>query len=127
MAISKQNLIRTKLEQKLFSDGAGLANIAKLIKKTSTIYNERGEEESFTAVESDIKIIPYNLMFHNQSYQSFGMISAGEFDAALPYDVSIEKGDRLELNSETYFVTNIEQNLLPGNVVTIARFSRLQP
>lgn len=126
MAISKQELIRNKLQQKLFSDKAGLANTAKLIKKTSPIYNDRGEEEDFTAAETEVKIIPYNLMYHRQSYQSFGELNEGEFDAALPYDVLIEKGDRVELNSEVYFVINIEQNLLPGNVVNIARFSRLQ-
>ena len=127
MAISKQELIRTKLQQKLFSEAANLANNAKLIKKSSPIYNDRGEMEAFTLVETDIKIIPYNLMYHRQSYQSFGQLNEGEFDAALPYDVDLEKGDLVKLNDEDYFVINIEQNLLPGNVVTIARFSRLQP
>lgn len=127
MVTSKQDLIRTKLQQKLFSTGAGLANTATLIKKSSPIYNTRGEEEDYTAVEVDIKIIPYNLMYHTQTYQAFGQLSEGQFDAAIPYDVDIEKGDKIELDSEVYFVINIEQNLLPGNVVTIARFSREQP
>ena len=123
--VTKQELIRTKLQNKLF--GSALAKTVVLNHKTAGTYNTRGELESGSYTESSIPFIPYNLMDKTQEYQSFGNMNAGECDAAVQYNIDINIDDYIVMESENWFVKNIEKNYLPENVVTIVRLSKEQP
>ena len=124
MATTRQTKIRNKLKTKVF-DRLG-KNVTLKSKNTPT-YNDRGEEESVTYSSSTIKIVPYNIFSHRETYEAFGTMSEGDMDAAVPYDVTINRGDIVEVESEDYEVKEIQPNYLPGNVVTIIRLSRVQP
>jgi len=50
MVLTKMELIRTKLEQKIF--GTDMAKTITLINKTNPTYNDRDEIESYTSSSS---------------------------------------------------------------------------
>lgn len=121
--MTKQATIRNKLDSKVFNV---IGKTVTLNSKSSPTYNIRGEEEDATITSSSIVIVPYNIMFREQSYEAFGDIESGEKDAAVRYDVDINIDDYLEIESENWIVKAIEKNYLPDNVVTIVRLSRSQ-
>ena len=116
--VTKQDQIRDKLEKRLFSL---YGKSVTLINKTSPIYNSRGEIDSDTSNGVSILIVPYNIVNRRQSHEAFGKLEEGETDAAVPYDTVIDVDDTLDMEGDTWIVKQIEENYLPGNVVTIIR------
>lgn len=117
-----QERIRTKLQKKIFDT---ISKTVTLIKKTSPIYNTRGEIESYTSVQSTIKIVPYDITQEENSNEPFGTLSTGNFEAAVPYDTVVDKDDIILMESVNYKVTQVRKNYLPDNVVTIIRLEKL--
>jgi hypothetical protein len=123
--MSYQQKIRTKLQNKIFSTAAGLAKTGVFISKTSPIYNTRGELESTTDTTGSLTFVPYNIISESISYQPFGTLNPGEMDAAVPYGVTIHIGDEVTVGSDNFTVTEVDNNYLPENVVTIIRLTKL--
>lgn len=122
MVTSKQDLVRQKLEAKVFN---AFGKTVTLIKDSTPIYNNRGELEDSTEVESSIVTVPYNFMKGRLSYQPFGDLKEGESDMAVPYTVDIAVKDQIEMEGQRYKVVNLEENPLPDNTVTIIRISKI--
>ena len=114
--------IRVKLQSKLFNQ---IAKSVTFIKITQPTYNTRGELESYLQSTSSLSIVPYNLIEESRSYQPFGVLNAGQFDAAVPYGTDINKEDQIVMESVTYSIVNVDPNYLPDNVVTIIRLERV--
>lgn len=121
---TKQDLIRAKLQSKIFNV---FGKSVTLKKKDAPTYNDRGEEVDTEYTSSDITIVPYNVIEQEQSYQAFGELIEGDMDAAVPYDISIDEGDLIEMDEIDYKVRSKAINPLPENVVTIIRLTRVQP
>src|SRR6056297_3583073 len=124
MALTKQELVRNKLQTKVFDV---IGKTVTLKRKDSPTYNTRGEEEDTTYTESSITIVPYNIMFNRQSYDPFGTSDAGDMDFAVPYTVSVIIDDVLVIEGEDWRVIEISPNYLPDNAVSIIRVSKVQP
>lgn len=124
MATTKQDKIRNKLQNKVFD----VFGKSVTFKKQNTItYNDRGEEESVTYTTSTITIVPYNIITNRQTFEAFGQVEEGDFDAAVPYDVDIGQGDIITMEDEDFKVREVQHNYLPDNVVSIVRLSRVRP
>lgn len=122
--MAKQDAIRTKLSNKVFTPYG--KNVV-LSRYSTPTYNTRGEVEvagSLTA--STIKIVPYNIVSNNKSYQTFGTLDSGQMDCAIPYNVTVATGDLLTIEGNNWEIKQIEYNFLPDNVVTIARLQKVQ-
>jgi len=119
--VSKQDAIRTQLDTKVFSV---LGKTVTLNSKSAPTYNSRGEIEIASASQSTVTIVPYNIIDSRQSYENFGDLNAGEMDAAVRYDVTIDIDDYFIIESENWIVKEIVKNYLPDNVVTIVRLKK---
>lgn len=115
-----QDEIREDLQQEVFGE---FGKTVTFIKRSSPIYNSRGDLESWTEMESSIVVVPYNIIEDRNSPQPFGELQEGEMDLAVKYDQSVEKEDRFTIENITYKVVEINKNYLPGNVVTILRLT----
>ena len=113
--------IRTKLNNKIFNR---FAKVVTFISKLSPTYNDRGGEEGYVQSTTNVSIVPYNIISKKQSYESFGELQSGEFDAAIPYDVSVSIGTYFMMEGIQYEVKDIQPNYLPDNVVTILRIAK---
>lgn len=123
MATTKESLVKSKLETKVFNV---IGKSVTLKSKGTPTYNDRGEEIVSPYTESTVTVVPYNIFTHRETYEAFGDVSEGDMDVAVPYDTTIAKEDILTIESVDYEVKQIEQNYLPGNVVTIVRVSKVQ-
>ena len=121
--VSYQEKVRSKLETKVF---ARLGKTVTLIKQSSPLYDNRGELSGFSAQTSNITVVPYNITNKSLEYEQFGNIQSGDMFIAVPYTVALGINDVLVLDSVSWQVKEIQENLLPGNVVTIARIARVQ-
>lgn len=119
--VDYQSKVREKLQLKIFSQ---IGKTVTFKKKSSPIYNTRGDLEGYTETNTEITIVPYNIIDKNRSYQEFGELLEGEFDAAVPYSENISEGDLIEMEGEDWKIQRIDKNYLPGNVVTIIRLTR---
>jgi hypothetical protein len=118
-----QEKVRTKLEKKIFNS---IGKTVTFINKQSPIYNTRGEvESSITAPTSSITIVPYSIINDSTDNQAFGTISTGEFEAAVPYDVTVNRDDEIILDAVYFKITEVRKNYLPDNVVTIIKLQKI--
>lgn len=124
MVLTKQQLVREKLQTKIFDV---IGKTVTLKKKDTPTYNSRGEEEDTTYSESEIIIVPYNVFSQRQEYEAFGAANSGDFDFAVPYDTSIDIDDLITMEGEDWRVKDIEPSFLPEKVVIILRVSKVQP
>ena len=119
-----QDEIRDDLEEEVFSE---FGKTVTLTIKGSPVYNERGELEDYTASETSIVAVPYNIIESRQSYEAFGDLQSGEMDMAVKWDQDVSIGDIVIIESLTYEIKEIGKNFLPDNVVTIVRLARVVP
>lgn len=120
--VDYQTKVRNKLHSKIFQT---ISKTVTFKKKSSPLYNSRGDLEGFTETESEITIVPYNIIDSRRSYQEFGDMNEGDFDAAVPYDTNVEEGDIITMEGEDWKIQQVEKNYLPGNVVNIIRLTRV--
>jgi hypothetical protein len=121
--LAKQDLIRSKLDAKVFTP---YGKDVVLNHITATTYNVRGEEENLLASTSSIKIVPYNITNNTIDQQAFGDLQRGVLDAAVPYNVTISVKDTILMDGITWSIVDLQENYLPGNVVTIIRMEKQQ-
>ena len=103
-----------------------IAKTVTLISKSALVYNSRGEQESVTNTSSSISVVLYDINHSTQAFQPWSNVDEGDMQAAIRYDVVINKGDYLTIEGEDWIVKEINKNYLPDNVVTIARIARVQ-
>ena len=121
--MTKQDSIRTKLNNKVFVPYGKSVTLSRL---SATTTNTRGETEILSKTVSTINIVPYNIVSNRQTNQSFGVLDSGQMDCAIPYNVTVSTGDLLTIEGYDWKITQIEYNFLPDNVVTIARIQKVQ-
>jgi len=119
--MTKQDLIREKLDKKVFQV---LGKVVTFKKKSSPTYNTRGEEEGVTYTTSSVTIVPYNIVAGREVFNSFGNFQEGDMAAAVPYTVTVDIGDVFTIESVDWIVKQVEKNYLPDNVVTIVLLSK---
>lgn len=115
--------IRTDLDNFVFIP---YGKTVTFIKKTSPIYNTRGELQQVSSTNSSATIVPYNIAYKRESHQAFGNLQEGDMDAAVRYSLDVDINDGFTIDGTTYLVKQIEKNYLPENVVTIVRLSKDQ-
>ncbi len=121
--VDYQTKIRDKLQSKVFDR---LGKSVTLISKSSPLYNNRGELESYTSTSSTITVVPYNITNKSLEYESVGNLNTGEMFVAIPYTVTVNIDDTLVIEGSSWDIKEIQENYLPGNVVTIVRVARQQ-
>jgi len=121
--VAKYVAIRTKLLNKIFTP---YGKSVTLKSKSSPIYNSRGEEEDQTFTSSTISIVPYNIINSDEAHEAFGTLEEGELDAAVKYSDTVNVGDKITMESQDYYIKNVQENYLPENVVTIIRLAKEQ-
>ena len=114
--------VRLKLQDKLFTPYGKSVTL----QTRTAAYNDRGEIDSPTYVDSTITIVPYNIISARQTYEAFGAMEEGEQDAAVPYTVTVAVDDIIVIDSINWLIKAVETNLLPENVVTIVRLVKQQ-
>ena len=117
----KYESVRNKLDIKVF---AKFGKTVTFITKSSPTYNSRGELISETATSSDLVIVPYNFVGNRQTYEKFGNMEEGEFDAAVRWDTTIAVDDEITFNSVNYKVKEIAEEYLKEIVVIIIRLTK---
>jgi len=120
----KQNQIRTQLNNKLFDQ---FGKTATFKKKTSPIYNDRGEFESDTWAESEVTIVNYDIFNDRKARYKYGDLKEGDQECIIPYDISVSSSDRLIINGVEYSIESVQTPELPNIVVNIVRLSKIQP
>jgi methyltransferase-like protein len=121
--VSYEDKVRSKLATKVFGK---LGKSVTLINKSTPLYNSRGELESSTTSSSTITAVPYNIINKSLEYEGFGDIQTGEMFVAIPYSVTVAVNDTLTIDTVVWEIKEIQENYLPGNVVTIVRIARKQ-
>lgn len=124
MATNEYIQVRQDLDVDIFTP---YGKTVTFIKKSTPIYNTRGEIENVTNTSTSATIVPYNINFNRQSHQSFGSLSEGNMDAAVRYDVNVDIDDVFVIDAVNWRVKLVERNYLPENVVTIVRLSKDLP
>lgn len=115
--MAKQDTVRAKLQNKVFSV---YGKTVTLIKYLSPTYNERGELESgYSASTSSITVVPYNITNSARRQEVVGDANVGGMQMATPYTTSISIKDDVLMEGTYWTVSSIEVNYLPDNVVTI--------
>ncbi len=119
--VEKYESVRNKLDVKVFGK---FGKSVTFISKSSPVYNVWGDEESVTNTETSLIIVPYNLMSKRQSYEKFGQMNEGDFDAAVRYDTTIAVDNELVFNGVNYKVKEIGEEYLKELVVIIIRLTK---
>ena len=118
-----QDEIRDDLDIEVFGE---IGKVITLISQSAPTYNSRGEEEDVVATSTQITAVPYNITQDRQTFEEIGNINEGEMFVAVRYDQVIAVNDQMTIESENWFVKDIEKNYLPDNVVTIVRIAKTQ-
>ena len=115
---------REVLDEDVFSE---IGKTVTLINETLPIYNSRDELEDSTEVSTSITAVPYNIVNSRQTHQTFGELDEGDMDMVVRYDQVIAIGNRVIIESVTYYVKEVQENYLPDNVATIVRLTKKEP
>jgi hypothetical protein len=118
-----QDEFREVLDEDVFNE---IGKTVTLINKTTPIYNNRGELESYTPSQSSIIVVPWDLSA-NESDQMFGDFIEGSTAMVIRYDQAIDQTDLIVMEGITYKVNDINYNYLPDNVATILRIVEVEP
>ena len=119
--VEKYISVRAKLDSKVFTP---YGQSCTFISKSAPVYNSRGELESETNSTGTLVIVPYNYMGDKLSYQQFGDLNEGDFDAAVRYDTTIALNDEVVFKGDNYKVKEIAEEDLKEIVVKIIRFAK---
>lgn len=120
--MAKQDVIRAKLQAKVFTP---YGKTVTLIKHLSPTYNDRGElENAYTQSTSSVTVVPYNILDSSRQQERVGDADTGNLQMALPYTVSVDLKDELLMEGDYWVVNGIEKNYLPDNVVTIVSVNK---
>lgn len=114
--------IRTDIEVEIFDV---LGKTITLIKKTTPIYNNRGELIDYTSTETTVVGVPYNIVWDRHSPQPFGQMSEGDMALFVKYNVDVKKDDLIVMDGDTFKVSELNYHFLPENVATLLRITRV--
>jgi len=119
--MSIQEEFRADLQSEIFDQ---VGKSCAISRKSIPVYDERGEIESQTSTVGTITIVPYNITNDRETHNKFGDLLEGDMDAAVPYEISINVGDIITIDTVDYIVKEVQKNYLPDNVVTIIRLTK---
>jgi hypothetical protein len=122
--MSEYESVRDDLDTELFDV---IGKSVTFIKRSSTIYNARGEIENDTQTSSTVTIVPFNINEKTLTHQSFGNLPEGAMMAAVRYDLDVAINDSFTIEGDTWDVHGIEKNYLDQNVITIVALVKKQP
>jgi hypothetical protein len=122
--MSEYESVRDDLDTELFDV---IGKSVTFIKRSSTIYNTRGEIENDTQTSSTVTIVPFNINEKTLNHQSFGNLPEGAMMAAVRYDLDVAINDSFTIEGDTWDVHGIEKNYLDQNVITIVALVKKQP
>ena len=111
--------IRLKLEKKVF-DKLGSDCVIHTKVYTTDEWGDKTEQSETT---QSTKAVPYYVIDSQRDEQEAGTVEKGEFELALPYEITITKKDIVAYNGKMYDVFEIRpyplanQNIL--NIVTV--------
>ena len=122
--MTKLDVVRQKLDNKLFNNGA-------VLKSQLTHYTYNEGADSFGGYSSDdptytdattYACVPYNNMPSRFNIQPFGDFQEGDMYVAVRYDTPLAIKDKVNFNSNDYFVQEIKEvPLNDGIAVKIAQ------
>lgn len=105
--------LRNKIETKIFE---GLGSDL-LVSSVATTTNTRGDIlKEFVSIGS-VKGVPYNVIKGRQSREVFGDMQEGDLVCVFKYDQPLDIGYKVELNSVSYLVQEIEDFPLLNEVL----------
>jgi hypothetical protein len=122
--MSRQSSARSRLASKIFSTTTGIGKTVTLKSLSSPTYNTRGEVENVTTTTSSITIVPYGQVTQ-ESKERFGDLQPGQVEAAVPYTVTVNLGDKITMEGSDWEIVAVEPNWLPDNIVTIIRMAKV--
>lgn len=111
------NSLKTKIYNRVF---LGLGSTGTLYVRSNTSTDDVATYNT----PSSIIIVPFNFLSSNNSYQSWGNVSAGEMDIAVPDTVTVSKNDKIVFQSKNYLVKQIE--LFPLRDVILCKVLRVK-
>lgn len=123
MVLTKQELFRTKLDQKIFN--SDIAKTVTIIKKSTPVYNDRDEVESYTESETTTDVVPYDLIQGRYSVQPWAKLAEGDGQIVFRYSVDVDIDDLVEIESIRYKVVDVDPNYLPESIAKICTLSRM--
>jgi len=124
--MTKLELIRNKLDKKLFNSDAVLAS-------NVTIYTYTEGTESFGGYSDDdatyssgtaVTAVPYNNIPKKFNVQSFGDFAEGDMFLVVRHDTAIAIKDKVSFNGITYFVQQIKE--IPVNDGIAAKIAQIR-
>ena len=124
MVITYGDKIRTKLDKKIFQSTTFDPKTVTIIKKSSPVYNDRDEIESYTNAETETDAVPYDLVTGRKNVTGWATLKEGDGSIAMRYSVDIDVGDIVVIDSVNYDVITLDPNLLPESVVKIVTLSK---
>lgn len=89
------------------------------IKKSSPIYNNRGEIISNTTTSSTVKIVPFNMFLQNNIANPWGETNEGSIYAVVPHSVSVALEDQILMNDKTLVIKEVVSSHLVENVAWV--------
>ena len=116
-----QDEIREDLQAEVFDE---FGKTVTLINRSTPIYNDWGDLEDGTDTSSSVVTVPYDIFWDRKSPQPFGELKDGEMAIAVPWNVTVNKGDVFVIEGDNWKTTSVNPNWLPDNVVTILVLTR---
>lgn len=111
--------IRNKIETRIFD---GIGSSAEYYASSTRTDNEYGDVTETFDTPVSITIVPWNNMYSQQSFESFGVLEKGEVDIALKYDQTISVYDKIVYDSRTFRVKQVDNyNIKDAVIVKVAR------
>jgi hypothetical protein len=114
--------VRTDIQQDIFNT---VGKNITLIKKSTPIYNTRGELTGYSSLSSTIVGVPYNIVESRYDPQPFGQYNSGDMAVFIPYTAEVKIDDELIIESEKYKIVEIQKHYIPENVGTLLRVSKV--
>lgn len=115
--------IRTKIEAKVFTNLGSTAIRSSLVKGSVDTFGDRSDT---FASSSSITIVPWSYSYAGEDFFDFGDLEKGEVDIAVRYTQDLGIGDKIDWNSKSYRVKDIEWFVVKdANLVKVARLKEI--
>ena len=114
--------IRNKIQTKILDKYGKSVTLKTAGTETTDTYGDIVDPD-FT--DSTITIVPYDIIDDREDMQPFGDMEFGDMAAAVSYSVTINVGDRIVMEGDTWEVKDVLKHYLPDNLVTIVRLTKL--
>lgn len=124
--MSKLEIIRNKLDKKLFNTNAVLRSDVTIYTYTEGSASFGGYSDADATYSSGTVYagVPYNNIPKQFSVQPFGDLQEGDMFLVVRYDTPLEIKDKVSFNSITYFVQQVKE--IPINNGIAAKIAQIR-